>query len=647
MLSIRQKTMLQSVLGHPEGISSRQLSELLRVSGKTVRNDMTVVNQWLKEFDCCVSASQRSGYFIEEDNKDKINHILESLNQPEQSREVQTPQERRFAVLDRVLGRPGTSIYILAERLCVSEQTIYKDIGFLERILKERYDFQGLAVQNGRIFMQAPEYEIRRLVFCLLTNRILESGQLMDNCLYNLMRGIVNLSEIHTFYQYVEEYCRGKGIIISDQLLYICAWIIFYTNVRREEMFFLDNRAAFDRSDGLADFLRAMNQDFFLELEACDLEVIYQFLMAFGFPGGSSELGGESEALFLDFQERLEYQYGISLASEAQIQESFRRNLTNLLHRIRLRAQLGPEAADRISEWPETVRQAVLLLRALIYKRCGGYLKAGELSWIAEYLMVSGNGHQPAVRALILYGADEGRYYRVRRFIREQFQQEVFVCGACPQYMLEEACRENKPDLLIATQPADIRTEMPNLTLSGSLSEEEKRRIKSFLEDMAARKRRADADKFLDSQVQVRFLEGRLSLEEAAAECRRLLIAQGCIHEEDPWDYWNMMADAVEGGRRQADRCWLFLPVERRAISDGISICVTAQPDSPVRAVAAAALMPKKRTAAGCSGYGREAVCGALRRLFRSPEQVERLLKLTDQSQVLGLIREALSWKES
>ena len=48
MLSIRHRTIIESVLGHSEGITGKQLSGQLRVSGKTVRNDIAAVNQWLK-----------------------------------------------------------------------------------------------------------------------------------------------------------------------------------------------------------------------------------------------------------------------------------------------------------------------------------------------------------------------------------------------------------------------------------------------------------------------------------------------------------------------------------------------------------------------------------------------------------------------
>lgn len=666
MLSIRQKNMLQSIVGHPEGISGKQLSEQLRVSEKTIRNDVAAVNRWLKELGCCISASQKNGYFIEEENKNKVNLILESLNQPEQSKEAQTPRERRFAVMDRVLGRPGISIYQMAERMCVSEQTLYKDIAYLERILKKEYDFYGLWVQGGRVAMCAPESEIRRMVLCLVTNCILESGQLMDSCLYNLMRGIVNLREIHTFYQYVEAYCRRKGIIVSDQLLYIAAWVVFYTNVRRDETFFLEIQEGFRHDDELADLLKEMNRSFFLELEECDLEFMYRFLQAAGFPEDGSQsawnferLGypkgqaslqddrdaAEAKELFQIFQEKLFYQYGISFLDKTQISECFYQNLVCLIRRLKLRIQIGGISSRDSMDQPGAAYRGAMLLNILIHKQYGVYLRGGELWRITEYLQACENRKGKAVRALVVYGAASAWYYQVCRWITEQFQQKVLICGVCPQYLLEMACREKQPDLLISARPMEVRMKLPQLTLSGSPSEAEQRRMKSFLDELLLKKQLIDSRDFLFSRVQIRFFEEELSLKEAARSCSQSLVEMGCFPGEglEDEECRRHLQAAEEGFGRRAERYWFFLPVERTACSDGISICVINGSAGPVRVAAMAAFRPwtvSEREAG--SDIGRDGVCEALWRLLQSAEQAEKIWKAGNEEQVLGLIEKAI-----
>ena len=51
-------------MGHPGGVAGHQLSELLRVSGKTIRNDISDINRWMKEYEIRICASQKEGYYI-------------------------------------------------------------------------------------------------------------------------------------------------------------------------------------------------------------------------------------------------------------------------------------------------------------------------------------------------------------------------------------------------------------------------------------------------------------------------------------------------------------------------------------------------------------------------------------------------------
>ena len=78
MLSIRQKTIVRYILGHPGGVAGHQLSELLRVSGKTIRNDISDINRWMKEYEIRICASQKEGYYIPEAYRNHMMSVLEN-----------------------------------------------------------------------------------------------------------------------------------------------------------------------------------------------------------------------------------------------------------------------------------------------------------------------------------------------------------------------------------------------------------------------------------------------------------------------------------------------------------------------------------------------------------------------------------------
>ena len=90
-MSIRHRTIIESVLGHSEGITGKQLSGQLRVSGKTVRNDIAAVNQWLKEEGLSIRSSQRQGYYIEEASRSRMLALLKSQEYPQKGRGARPP----------------------------------------------------------------------------------------------------------------------------------------------------------------------------------------------------------------------------------------------------------------------------------------------------------------------------------------------------------------------------------------------------------------------------------------------------------------------------------------------------------------------------------------------------------------------------
>lgn len=83
MLSIRQKTIVRYILGHPGGVAGHQLSELLRVSGKTIRNDISDINRWMKEYEIRICASQKEGYYIPEAYRNHMMSVLENQADPD------------------------------------------------------------------------------------------------------------------------------------------------------------------------------------------------------------------------------------------------------------------------------------------------------------------------------------------------------------------------------------------------------------------------------------------------------------------------------------------------------------------------------------------------------------------------------------
>ena len=68
-------------------------------------------------------------------------------------------------------------------------------------------------------------------------------------------------------------------------------------------------------------------------------------------------------------------------------------------------------------------------------RRLSGYIEAGCPS---EHLRVS---------IQMVTGSDSSFYYSVSRWIRNNFSENVRICGVCPGYLLESSIEKNEPDI--------------------------------------------------------------------------------------------------------------------------------------------------------------------------------------------------------
>lgn len=634
MLSMRQKTIVRYILGHPAGVAGHQLSELLRVSGKTIRNDISDINRWIREYGIRICASQKQGYYIPETYRNQMMSLLENQADPDIKWEIHTPQERRLAIMGRVLGRPGIRLDQIADRFCVSEQTLYKDFIHLKNMLNETCGFNQFVMKSHCLYIQAEEYDILRLIFRLIASCIMSSNQMMDSLLMHWMQGIVNLGEIYTFYGYTVQYCREKKLTIPDTVLYISSWLIFYVNMRREEAHFLEKEERCLPEDELSGFLHYMDRSLFLELDTCDFSFLYDYLKAVGFPAEEESEEREARELAACFRNRLWEQNQISFMEQGETSELYGA-LLNDLKGLVLRIRLGAQLFDFTSKAEQDIQResfgAMLLMSVLIRERYGEDVTPAELRHLSGYIEASRPVDRPQVRIQMVMGADRSFYYSVSRWIRENFLENVRVCGVCPGYLLESAIEENDPDILMAATPINIQSPIPQITLTIPFSEEEGNRLWRFIEDLSLKKQTGCVLEKFFSEKQVVFLEGSPSWEEMAGAGCKNLESTGCILD---WEKHLRALSEKEKWRKSPVTngfCFLY-PCERKNLRDGISLVIARGRRADIRVMMTAAFAP------GCYG-SQEALYGFLRKLWKEQLLAERLQKEKTAPDVLERIK--------
>lgn len=577
MMTVRQTSILKRIIKHPEGITGQKLSEELKVSSKTIRNDLVQLNNWLCAFHTRISASRTFGYYIKAEDMSGIRECLRAAETAGKDKHAESPMERKYYILGKVLGRTKISFYELAERLYVSEQTIYKDVIYLQQSLQMNYNFEGIRIENGQAELWASESEIRNLVFRIIQTQVSSANKLMDINLYQLVKDVTHLEEIHKFVEYISCYCDETETLISDQILFISAWAVFYTNVRTQEGHSLtgaDKRQTdslpFDKDDDLSRFLKKINMDWFLDFEDKDYRLLYHFLEALGFLTlGSKSVSNEAEYVCMELIAKAKEMYGVDFYAMPSLAEEMKRHLEYAVRRIKLDYQLTNPFREEVKKKYLFSYQIALLLVPLLYDVYQKYPTEDEVSFFAVYIQTCLQMQSVTVNVLLVYGTTLGYLSLIENWLKREFASRIRICGFCPQYKLQESCKKQEINLVISTVSLDLELPIPCIVISQLPTEKDRRGIDQLMTKAASQ----DYGDMIFSQL---FLETRVlffdrgeSFDQIIKDCAARLGKEGCITNEDSFSQAVLQREAVYPTLIDHG-CYLPHPLTNQAIKNGI-----------------------------------------------------------------------------
>ena len=149
--------------------SSAKLSSLLNVSERTIRSDITLLNDVLSEHGAVISLKRKYGYYLETVSSSSFSEFLKLLDEESDSTRLLDSQENRIFHLTHLLLNAGDYLNadFLAEQVYISRVTLINYLKILTADL-ESYDLELVSKPTSGYKIIGEERDKRSCLFDLM-----------------------------------------------------------------------------------------------------------------------------------------------------------------------------------------------------------------------------------------------------------------------------------------------------------------------------------------------------------------------------------------------------------------------------------------------------------------------------------------------
>jgi len=190
----RYLQILKLLLNQKEPVTVNFIANKLKVSNKTVRNDLSKLEDYLNKENLCIIKKPGLGVYIQGDDLSKVNLVSE-MNTFTDTYEAYSPEDRKHYILNRLFMADGyTTIKHLSEELYVSRVTLHKDLEYVESYL-DGFNLKLIKKTNIGIIIDGPEEGWRNAIANLIASN--KQSSELNKMLYQEYKGRIDYGTLN------------------------------------------------------------------------------------------------------------------------------------------------------------------------------------------------------------------------------------------------------------------------------------------------------------------------------------------------------------------------------------------------------------------------------------------------------------------
>lgn len=486
MLNNRQLEILSLLVAGNEPITGSQLSKVLNVSARTVRSDIALINDVLKNSALQVFSVNPLGYYIHEWDKERVRQLISELIEENSNNYVpQTPSERLIYQLVYFLFKNKTVIMDeLAAELYVAKSTINQDLRRLTDFFEKTGSVLTLSASSKGLVLLGSEKEKRRSLVNLLT---ISSSGLKQ--IYLAIALVTKDSSIKhkamILFQELTSILEKHGLYLADKEVSALVVYIISTCYRMRHQHSLSDESVQAVSELTLDILHVIKQTLNIQLDIQEASYLQQLVNSKRMISTSTEGQSDGKINYIveEFLQRVKSIFLLDFTKNENLRKFLYIHIRSLLYRLQIDAiELNP-LKDEIKKKFSLATEVSFVLYNLLKDEFDLIINDSEISFVALHIASALEATVVPTKVILVSDFDPSATRLLETKLISFFTNKIELVKQLTVYQYETANRNKNIacDLIVTTSVIPSYEQTPIVKVNPWLFRDDIAHLKRFI----------------------------------------------------------------------------------------------------------------------------------------------------------------------
>ncbi|MBY7144361.1 transcription antiterminator [Virgibacillus sp. NKC19-3] len=454
-------------------VTSLNLATDLKVSSKTVRNDIKGLNSLLRNYNITIDAYKGKGYVLNIKDEEDFRYFLQQYVKEEIRTVPNEPDKRVDFLMEKILLQTDyIKMEDLAEELYISRSTLQADLKIVRAILEE-YDLSIEHKPNYGIKVIGKETLIR---FCISEYIFNQKPVFMEE--YTHWLKMLPEADLEIIRNSILKNLRKHHIIISDISLQnlithlAIAWKRIQEDqsiqIVHEELLEVKNEKEYLVAKEMMQEIEAGLGVRFPENEVAYLSIHLQGTTLTNSVKEKENMNAvvhnDIQNLARDMVKRIDAKYALGLSSDEELLRHLSLHLKPAINRYRHQMNIrNPMLEDIKRKYPLSF-EAALIGVDILDEQLDIVVNEDEIGYLALHIEVAQERRKKATshvkRCLIVCASGLGSAQLLQFKLQDKFKEDLEIIGTTEHYNLTHQSL-NGVDFIISTIPIELDLSVP------------------------------------------------------------------------------------------------------------------------------------------------------------------------------------------